>query len=929
MTNVQKQQMSHHVSDQAAIIVAGRQMQFFVVCIAILSSLDLLVYHLSVSALTHPLISMVVLFIAVLGAGYWIIQKLTTTPSASKAFLNHCNQLLNLTIGIALGCGAYMIMRFMPSSILNVDHFHLFFCIILPLSIVYVFALALLSYRPRYFLFVFIPAALPFILFNYLSSDTIPVYFNAIVTIWLLFIITAAIISFNYHRKITQLNDKNLLLKHQNDTQSEHTQSLKQQIKQQHSELKEAQHHLARHHHDLHFTRENASINTWTWNIDKHTLEILDPHLHLDIEYTGDKAHFIIHPEDRIQYRKKMRQYLYGNSDRFDLQYRVKKNDQWFWIHDVGKITARDPVNHTPKQMMGIFRDINDEKRAHEQLQLAANLFDQVTEGLFVLDEELRYINVNNGYEKLTGLKRHQLLGKHIFEVTFKQDELVKKQHQDILNQLAIFGEYRTELQEQYLSGVKLNVGIQINILNSQDDQVIHYVGNVTDLTEKCLQQQRLSYLEQYDPLTDLPNRFYFHYRLNKIIDQGNLAKFAILRINIDRFRLFSDLYLNSAGDELLKKFAARLSQYCSHAQLVAYLNNDDFVVALKVSEHSPNIDDLAEAILTKFQAPFYIAGQEKFISISVGIALYPEQGEQVDVLIRKADAALLTAKQLGGNTYHVFNEQAYEHLSDKIVLKGALQQALKKQQLEVYYQPQICSHSLKVKGFEALIRWHHPEYGIISPGIFIPLAEETSLITEIGQFVIFESCKQLRAWRELGFQDISVSVNIVAQQILRGQLLLDLDTAMTMYQITGEQLELELTESSLLENSHHVLDFLSKIKARNISISLDDFGMGYSSLAYLSQFPIDKLKIDKAFISRIGDQKEEAIVNAIIAMGKAMGMQLIAEGVETTDHLEYLQQHGCDVLQGFYFSKALTALETTAYLRQYKHSLVSHSLRQ
>lgn len=928
MTDVQKQQMSHHV-DQAAIIVAGRQMQFFVVCIALISSFDLLIYHLSVRALTHPLISSLVLIIAVLGAGYWIIQQLIAMTPISRQILNRCSQLLNLIIGIMLGCGAYMIMRFVPTNILNVDHFHLFSCIILPLSVIYVFALALLSYRPRHFLFVFIPATLPFILFNFVSSDTIPIYFNAIVTIWLLFIVTAAIISLHYHRKITQLNTKNVLLKHQNYAQSEHTYELRKQLIQQDYKLNEAKDHLVRHHNDLHFTRENAGISTWTWNIDQHTLDISTPHLDLDIQRTDRKSHFIIHPEDQLLYRKKMRQYLSGNSDRFDLQYRVKKNDQWFWIHDVGKITVRDQVSHAPKQMMGIFRDINEEKKAHEQLQLAANLFDQVTEGLFVLNEELRYINVNSGYEKLTGLKRNQLLGKHIFEISFKHDELVKKQHQEILNQLAFFGEYRTELQEQYVSGTKLNIGIQINVLNSQDDKVIHYVGNVTDLTERKLQQQRLSYLEQYDPLTDLPNRFYFHYRLNKLISQKNRAQYAILRINIDRFRLFNDLYLNSAGDELLKKFAARLNQYCIHAQLVAYLNNDDFVVAVRVSERTLNINELAEAILAKFQAPFEIAGQEKFISISVGIALYPKQGEQVDVLIRKAEAALLKTKQLGGNTYQVFNDQAYEHLNDKIIIKGELLQALKKQQLTVYYQPQICCNSLKVKGFEALIRWQHPKYGLISPSVFIPLAEETSLITEIGQFVIFESCKQLRAWHELGFHDISVSVNIVAQQILRGQLLLDLDTAMTMYQISGDQLELELTESSLLENSHHVIDFLSKIKERNISISLDDFGMGYSSLAYLSQYPIDKLKIDKAFISRIGDQKEEAIVNAIIAMGKAMGMQLIAEGVETIDHLDYLQHHGCDVLQGFYFSKALTALETTAYLRQYKHSLVSHSLRQ
>lgn len=926
MTDEQEELLSHHV-DHTLIKRAAQQMQTFIVCIAATSAIALLLYHFKVESLSYPLLIFVIVVITLLLTGHWFTQRLVISTQTSMQKLDRWCQYLSLGIGLCLGLAAYMITAFMSTTLIGFSYVHFLLWVILPLSIIYIFALTFLSYRPIYFLFIFAPSILPFIVFNYLPLDNIPAYFSTIIAIWFLFIICAVIVSFGYHRRMLQLNNKNILLMQQNNTQSQHTHQLRQQLRQQDSKIEEINHHLARHYNELSFTQENVGINTWNWNIEQRTLEICNTHLNLDVEYSGTQAHFIIHPEDQALYRKHMRQCLHGDTDRFELQYRVKKDQQWFWIHDVGKVTVRDPVTRMPKQMVGILRDINKEKKAYEQLRVADNLFNQVTKGLFVLDEDLRYINVNTCYEKLTGLKRNQLLGKHIFEVTSNHSDSIKKQHAEILHQLAMFGEYRTEMQEHYISGTKLNIEIQLSLLSNQDDQAIHYVGNVTDLTERKQQEQRLSYLEQYDLLTDLPNRFYFYYRLTKLIAQEDQHKFAVVRINIDRFRLFNDLYFNIAGDELLRKFAERLRKYCSHALFVAYLNNDDFVVALKISEQGANINQLAQGLLVAFQAPFYIGGQETFISISVGMAQYPEHGEQVDVLLRKAETALLKAKQLGGNTYHLFNDQAYEHLNDKTILKGDLQQALKKQQLIVYYQPQICSHSLKILGFEALIRWQHPEYGLISPSIFIPLAEETSLITEIGQFVIFESCKQLQIWRELGFKDIRVSVNIVAQQILRGQLLLDLDTAMTMYQITGKQLELELTESSLLENSNHVIGFLSKIKERNISISLDDFGMGYSSLAYLSQYPIDKLKIDKAFISRIGDQKEEAIVNAIIAMGKAMGMSLIAEGVENTNQLEYLQKQGCDVLQGFYFSKALTALETTAYLSQYKHSLVSHSL--
>lgn len=922
MMDMHKQQLSHAV-DHPLMHAAAQQMQFFIAGMVVVNLFYLLLYPFDSNQQSISLSTLLLIFEAGLLLAFYCNRR--SIIAASIPQINLYSYIISLSIGLSLAVSNYLIVRDLLSQS-AIGYMDILLWLVLPLGMIYIFALLSLRQRPHYFLLIFLPSIFTFLSLHILFLQHISSHLNSLIGLWLVSLLLAIIIVFYSYLRL-RLRSTNHELIQENNQQSEKIQHLNQLIQQHRTELEEMNNHLMRYRTDLHFTQQNAGVNTWYWDIAQRQITISNEQFDLNLKYNNGQAQFIIHPKDMPLYRKQMRLYLHGKIDLFELQYRIKKNNQWIWIHDLGKIISRDPITHKPKQMIGIFKDINEEKNAYEQLRLAANLFNQVTEGLFVLDKELRYISVNNYYEKLTGLKRSQLLGQPFFSTRFSQKDLLLKQHNEILQQLTLFGEYRTELQEQYMTGNKLSIGFKINRLNNVEDPAATYVGNAVDLTQRKQQEQRVSYLEQYDLLTDLPNRFYFHYRLNKLIHQEPPCTFALLRLNIDRFRLFNDLYFNPAGDELLKKFAERLSQYCNNALLIAYLNNDDFVIALKTADL--NINDMAQGILTEFQAPFYIAGQEKCISISIGIALHPEQGTQVDVLLRKAEAALLKAKQLGGNAYHLFNEQSYGHLNDRIILKGDLQQALKKQQLTVYYQPQICSTTLEVVSFEALIRWQHPKYGLISPNIFIPLAEETSLITEIGQFVIFESCKQLQIWRELGFHDIRVSVNIVAQQILRGQLLLDLDTAMAMYQIKGKQLELELIESSLLENSAQVIDFLSKIKQRNISISLDDFGMGYSSLAYLSQYPIDKLKIDRAFISRIGDQKEEAIVNAIIAMGKAMGMSLIAEGVENNAQLQYLQQHNCDVLQGFYFSKPLTALETTAYLSQYKHSLVSHSLSQ
>ncbi|WP_228203294.1 EAL and GGDEF domain-containing protein [Acinetobacter sp. CFCC 10889] len=744
--------------------------------------------------------------------------------------------------------------------------------------------------------------------------------------------------SFNYNNLLIkskqQIQDTNQLqtkLKHEIDHSAQiknelllSNQLLEQKVKERTFDIHQINARLENHQANLAFAHETAGINSWLWNIEKRTIEIFDTKskiLFNQFDEHNTQIESLIHPDDLENYQHLMRQHLRGKSERFEARYRIKRNDQWCWIQDTGKVIARHPISYKPIRMVGIHRDIQKEKTDQEQLKLAANVFKHVAEGVFVLDNNLCYLEVNPYFEKLVGYQQNDLLGKHIFDITVNNSKEILQQHFDTTKKLVKDGEFDAELQIEFLTGKKLTLWVHINAVSDEKNKVTNYIGIITDLTERKKQEQRVSYLENYDLLTDLPNRFYFNLQLHHYLtDPNNLMQnLAVIRINIDRFRSFNEFVSTQAGDALLQICAQRLRQYCPDALLISYLNNDDFSIIYNFGQNKKNIHKIAKRLLDAFEHPFTIENHEHFISISLGIALYPEHGRQVDTLNSHAEQALAEAKSLGGNTAYFYTSKNTQLFHKGMNLEGDLRQALKNKELLVYYQPKICTKTEKVYGFEALIRWQHPKLGLITPDVFLPIAEESSLITEIGRFVLFETCKQIRIWQDLNFDYLRVSVNIVAQQVHRGELIQDIDQALNLYKISGDMLELEITESSLIAKSDNVLNLLQQIKQRHISIALDDFGTGYSSLAYLTNYPIDTLKIDKIFISKIEQEKDQAIVSAIIAMGKAMGMSVVAEGVETIEQINFLKKHGCHILQGFYYSKPLSAQECIDYLAKFK----------
>ena len=943
MTDVQENPRSHH-SYASHLKRVACDIRIFLIWILFTSIFSITLYfyffnHTS-SSLNIWLIS-IVLFISI---SFLIVTCIL--HKFKTRYLTHYHHFF-LSLCLILGCFlsvAIFIFNYeighLSDPITKPFYTFLFPCILLSFN--YVTGIIYLSKKFNYYIALFFPSAFSILIASFLFPDNTNHFYSIISTIWfsLLFFMT-----YMSHRVYENINLKNhklaqsstkyaeqsKILKTQLDHEIKESQKIKnelvsnnqlleQKVRERTYALKKINDRLENHQANLAFAHEAADIHSWTWNIEKRTVSISTSNIDAPFQ-ANDIDILLIHPDDLYAYSKAMRLHLKGLNDRFEATYRIKKNNQWCWIQDVGKVIARDPLNHKPLKMVGIHRDIQKEQSDQEQLKLAAIVFEQVEEGIFVLDNNLCFLEVNPYFENLIGFTQEAIFGKHLLDITTQTKNKINKNHMDLIKQLILHGEYDAEVQEEFCSGKKLSLWLHINSVTDDKSQIIHYVGIVTDLTDRKKQEQRLSYLENYDALTDLPNRYYFNLQLHRYVTDNHysIKKFAIYRINIDRFRSLNEFLSHHAGDDLLKQVAQRLRVHCSDALLISYLNNDDFAIIYNFTNNNNNVRDQADKIFNIFEQPFSINKQEQSITVSIGIATYPEHGRQIDTLNSHAEFALSEAKKLGGHTINYYANQSVQIISNGINLENDLRKAIKNKEFIVYYQPKVCSLSQHIYGFEALIRWNHPELGLISPDVFIPLAEETSLITEIGQFVLFETCRQIRIWKDLGFDHLRVSVNIVAQQIHRGHLIDDIDSALSIHQISGEMLELELTESSLLDKSEHIIQLLEKVKERQISISLDDFGTGYSSLAYLTRYPIDTLKIDQAFISKIGQEKDEAIVNAIIAMGKAIGLTLIAEGVETIKQIEFLKSRGCYILQGFYFSKPLTAKESTNYLIQYK----------
>jgi len=470
---------------------------------------------------------------------------------------------------------------------------------------------------------------------------------------------------------------------------------------------------------------------------------------------------------------------------------------------------------------------------------------------------------------------------------------------------------YSTEYRLIRPDGTERIVQAQAEIVPGNDGKPDRIIGTIQDITEQRQTQERLNYLAHYDTLTGLPNRVLLQDRLSQAMVEADRRDrlVALMFLDLDRFKIINDTLGHDVGDALLKSVAERLKSCVRAGDTISRLGGDEFTVVLANVAHVDDVAHVAQKIIESFVSPFHIDGRELFVSPSMGITLYPFDDNDIESLLRNADAAMYHAKELGRNTFQFYTAELNRRTAKRLQLETALRHALERDELLLHYQPQVCLKTGRIIGAEALLRWRHPEMGLISPLEFIPLAEETGLIIPIGEWVLRSTCTQARTWYESGFGDLQIAVNLSGRQFQHQHLARLVKKVLKETGLNPRQLDLELTESLLMHNTDAILGAMEELHVHGVAFSMDDFGTGYSSLSYLKRFPIDTLKIDQSFVRDIPrDPDDAAIAQAIIAMAHNLDIRVIAEGVETAKQLAFLRSKRCDGMQGYYFSKPIPA---------------------
>lgn len=453
-------------------------------------------------------------------------------------------------------------------------------------------------------------------------------------------------------------------------------------------------------------------------------------------------------------------------------------------------------------------------------------------------------------------------------------------------------------------------------------DNVCFALENFDRADEKTKADERIEYMASHDSLTDLPNREMFNSMLRRAIDAAARyqRQFALLFIDLDRFKVINDSLGHDAGDMLLVEVGGRLRRALRSSDVVARLGGDEFVVILEETAERSGVERIAGELLSILSQPLQLSGYECHTTASIGIAMYPSDGTDIQTLTKNADMAMYLAKEDGKNGFRFFTTEFKTQSIERLTLETALRRALERDQFSLHYQPKIDMVTGQITGVEALLRWNHPDLGAVSPGQFIPLAEETGLIVPIGRWVLKEACAQNMAWQRRGLRPVTMAVNLSPRQFADPHLLHDVDEALVASGMSPVLLQLEVTESMVMRNVSRAIKVLDAIQNRGIRLAIDDFGTGYSSMSLMKQFPIDTIKIDRSFVRDLPvDSEDQAIAQAIISMGKALGMTVIAEGVETPEQEAFLRRHACDEMQGFLFSRPLPARQMADLLRAEK----------
>ncbi|HHF7372898.1 bifunctional diguanylate cyclase/phosphodiesterase [Legionella bozemanae] len=565
------------------------------------------------------------------------------------------------------------------------------------------------------------------------------------------------------------------------------------------------------------------------------------------------------------------------------------------------------------------FRDITQKLMEEDELRIRERAIEASTHGVAILDiskPDLPIIYVNKAFERITGYSERQILGQNLALLHGSKLENVNQKRINLA--IKEFREETVELESYRRSGEVFWGELSVAPVRDSFDNVRHYVCILNDVTQRREMEQQLIQQATHDSLTELPNRVLLIDRVDQAILQAKKkgAMLGFLFLDLDHFKMTNDTLGHSIGDRLLQAVSNRLLLATDDFDTVCRLGGDEFVVLLQDVATEMQAQQKAEEILTSLAKPFQIDQHNLKITGSIGISYFPKDGDDYESLMKSADLSMYHAKDNGRNTYRTYDKEMNMRVINRMQLDNALRDSLKRNEFHLVYQPFINLTTNKIIGFEALLRWHSHILGDVPPNDFIGMAEENGLILDIGTWVLQEACRQLVRWHHQGYDQLTIAVNISGRQFRQAHLPEIVEKTLLETGLPAKFLELELTESLLIDNVKHAVETMYELKDMGTKLVIDDFGTGYSSLSYLKQFPVDKLKIDRSFISELVNRENDAaITKAIINLAHSLNLEVLAEGVETELQREFIMQHGCDYAQGYYFAMPQKAEELKDFI--------------
>jgi diguanylate cyclase (GGDEF)-like protein/PAS domain S-box-containing protein len=585
-------------------------------------------------------------------------------------------------------------------------------------------------------------------------------------------------------------------------------------------------------------------------------------------------------------------------------QYR-RKDGSTFWCMVSGCALDQNRAN---EGSIWVYADITARKEAEEKLRLSATVIEHIADGVVVLDAEGTIVAVNPAFTQITGYTEAEAMGRD--RTLTRSGRHEQSFYEEMWQEQMDKGFWRGELWSVRKNGEMYLEFLTVSAVRDTRGRATHYVGVFSDITKAKESQEKLDHLAHHDPLTALPNRLLFHDRLQHALLRAarDGEQLALLFIDLDRFKNVNDTLGHHIGDELLKQVAKALQDRLREGDTLARLGGDEFIVLLENIENQYGASQVAEKLVQMFEEPFMVAGHELFVTCSVGISLFPDDAADLNMLIRNADVAMYQAKARGRNGFSFYAPSMTGEGVERLRLETFLRRSIEKEEIFLNYQPQVEIDTGRLVGVEALVRWNHPELGLIPPIRFIPLAEDTGFINQLGKWVLHEACRQMVRWQDAGLHVPKIAVNLSAKQFERGSIVNMVADILRDTGLEPQRLQLEVTESVIM-NTGDAMVFINDLHSIGVALAIDDFGTGYSSLAYLKQLPVQTLKIDRSFIKDIStDVNDEAIAIAIIQLGKSMNLSVIAEGVETEEQAAFLLRHGCNLAQGYFYSRPVLA---------------------